>query len=393
MADLNKDGLDDVTGLPVNPHVNMTANPNIGKFKPLTPEEAKQQAIELDPKYDPTKPAINQSSPLAAGREALKEQELLERAAIEAGVASDELKAAYEKTGSGLSVEEWLAKEASRFENPQVTQAPPLPGNNSSGSTSTTTNAGSSGTDTSSGNTTDGQGTGGSESSDTAENAEQATDTPPEAKKATSYRLKSIMDAYNDGDIDKSTRDYLIVDAISKGLGSVGKSISNVGAAYTGGAIQDTTPEKSVWQARNENMAKSGIEAEQTGIDKSKANREYRSDEATIESKELANAKERIRQTPARNFANDAANLRATAAKEKDPNKKTAYEMQARLLDLVAAGSTDEVGAEEYLATAMASNPNVMELVNNIATSGVEATGLVGDLINLAKNKMSGRVN
>lgn len=380
MADLNKDGLDDITGQPIgSPMTNMTANPNTGKFNLLSPEEAKEQAINKDPKYDPTKPAINQSSPLAAGREALKEQELLERAAIEAGVASDELKAAYENEGkkNGLSVTEWLAKEAKRFENPQTTEAPPLPESNSS-NTSTVTSDNKS-TVTSSDNT-----------EPSAEpSAEQNTDTTSE-RKATSYKLKSIMDAFNDGDIDKSTRDYLIVDAISKGLGSIGKSISNVGAAYTGGAIQNATPEKSVWQARNENMAKSGIEAEQTGVDKSKANREYRSDEATIESKELANAKERIRQVPAQNFAKDAESLRGMAATEKDPNKKVAYEMQARLLDLVAAGSTDNVGPEEYLATAMASDPNVMELVNNIAASGVQATGLIGDLIHLARSKISG---
>lgn len=89
------------------------------------------------------------------------------------------------------------------------------------------------------------------------------------------YKLKSIWDAYNDNEIDKSTRDYLAVDAFAKGLRGIGKDISNVGAAYTGGAIQDSTPEQSLWNKRNEEMAKSAMESEKAGVSGSREQRIY----------------------------------------------------------------------------------------------------------------------
>ena len=58
--------------------------------------------------------------------------------------------------------------------------------------------------------------------------------------------VTSIMDAFANGQIDKNTRDYLIVDTIANFAKNLGKGIQNIGAAYTGGATQDTDSE-SLW--------------------------------------------------------------------------------------------------------------------------------------------------
>lgn len=104
------------------------------------------------------------------------------------------------------------------------------------------------------------------------------------------YKLKSIMDAFNDGEIDKSTRDYMIVDAIAKGLGSLGKIISNVGAQYTGGSTVDATPEQTLWDKRNEEMAKSAMESEKAGVSGSREQREYDTWAANQVAREYNNA-------------------------------------------------------------------------------------------------------
>jgi hypothetical protein len=63
--------------------------------------------------------------------------------------------------------------------------------------------------------------------------------------------VRSIMDAYADGTIDKNTRDYLIVDSIATFAKNLGKGVQNIGAAYTGGATQDAD-EQSQWEQQQQ---------------------------------------------------------------------------------------------------------------------------------------------
>lgn len=111
------------------------------------------------------------------------------------------------------------------------------------------------------------------------------------------YKLKGIWDAYDNKEIDKDSRNYLAIDAIAKGLRGIGKDISNVGAAYTGGAIQDSTPEESLWQKRNEEMMKSGIESEKATVSGSREQRAYDQWAAEQMAREFNNlsAQERIK--------------------------------------------------------------------------------------------------
>lgn len=93
----------------------------------------------------------------------------------------------------------------------------------------------------------------------------------------------------------KNNRDYMVIDALSKGLGGLGKTVSNVGAAFTGGTMQDATPDESLWGARNKELIKQGVSAEAKNIGGSDAAFNAASKEADImgkykdlSSKELA---------------------------------------------------------------------------------------------------------
>lgn len=263
MADLNKDGLDDETGLPMDPHVNPTAIP-LPKPNLLSEEEAAQELYDKDPALKIDKPASEQSSHLAAGRKHLKEQKEIEDAADEAGIETVETA----KPKSTLDkAKDKLAEMGARFEKPE------------------TANVSGTGSETSSVTST----TSPTETSTPSDTTTSDTSGDRNTTKPGSYKLRSIMDAYNDGEIDKSTRDYLIVDTLSKFARGLGKDISNIGAAYTGGAIQDSTPEDTLWGARNTEMAKQGISSEANKVAGSDREQNYRAKEANIKANELSN--------------------------------------------------------------------------------------------------------
>lgn len=75
--------------------------------------------------------------------------------------------------------------------------------------------------------------------------AEGAAPTPaptPEQE----YKAQSILEAWKDGKIDKSTRDYLIANTLSTAAGNIGRLFNNIGAAYSGGTI-DNNQDQSLW--------------------------------------------------------------------------------------------------------------------------------------------------
>ncbi len=153
---------------------------------------------------------------------------------------------------------------------------------------------------------------------------------PAEAE-AAKYKVKSIMDAYYDGDIDKNTRNFMIADSIAKFLRNTGKDIANIGAQYTGGAI-DNSREESMWDARNQEMAKQGISAEAATVENSDKNIERQLQQNVINSGKLTNEQ--------KNYIVSAARQINTMMK----NAKTNTEKQA-LAQLQAALATGNVNA------------------------------------------------
>ena len=194
------------------------------------------------------------------------------------------------------------------------------------------------------------------------------------------YKMKSIQQAYYDGEIDKNTRDYLLADTFGKFARNMGKDIGNISAAYSGGTVNNER-EGSAWDARNEAMMSSGVNAEQNKVAGSTNEQQYRSGEAQITSQELNNRIKELQKTPAENFSKEA---KALYAKANDPKLSTEerkqYKMQARLLDLVAAASTQEIGAEEYIAT-LATNPEVQKLLGEILKGLGNGAGFASNIV------------
>lgn len=196
----------------------------------------------------------------------------------------------------------------------------------------------------------------------------------------TPYKMKSIQQAYYDGDIDKNTRDYLLADTIGKFARNMGKDVGNIAAAYSGGTVNNER-EDSLWNARNEAMASTGVNVEQNKVAGSTNEQQYRSGEAAITSQELSNRIKELQKTPAENFSKEAKALYAKANDPKlPPEERQQYKMQARLLDLVAAASTQEIGAEEYMAT-LATNPEVQKLLGEILKGIGKGAGFASDIV------------
>lgn len=145
------------------------------------------------------------------------------------------------------------------------------------------------------------------------------------------YKMKSIQQAYYDGDIDKSTRDYMVIDTIAKFARNAGRDIGNIAAAYSGGTVNNER-EGSAWDARNAEMMKQGISSEAATVENSDKN--------------VERALQRIQQT-AGNLKNEQAEYTLSAARKLEEaykNAKTQAEKNilAALISDVSDGNISE---------------------------------------------------
>lgn len=87
-----------------------------------------------------------------------------------------------------------------------------------------------------------------------------------EEEKKQRYQMKSIWDAYRDGDIDANTRDYLMIDAISNSVHNLAQDQGKIAAAYGGGNF-NANYKDSAWDQRNKEMMKQGISSEAATVE------------------------------------------------------------------------------------------------------------------------------
>lgn len=320
------------------PNINMTAAPikNISEMKQKTPQEQYEHDVQMK----------NPAS--AYTRKEKEDLKNLTEAAKEAGVLKDDADLASQTPAGEASTGEILP--GNDYVNPADSSDG---GSGTTGSTGTTTgNGGGSGSGTGSGSGSDNN-AGGDNPTDNAGG---------EAKQDSRYKIRSIMDAYNEGILDEKSRDYLIVDTLSKFARNMGKDISNIGAAYTGGS-QNNEREDSIWSKRNEEMAGEAIGAEGNKL------RSEDNYDLDYQSQKLDLAKKRIQMVPAQRFQEMADKLRGT-----DPTA-------AGFMDLIAAASTQNVDPEEYIAMAYANDPNARKLVSEVLKAGSTAAGSLADIM------------
>lgn len=334
-------------GIDELPNINMSATPikNLSELKRNTPQEQYEHDIQM-------------KNPVSAyARKEKEDLKNLTEAAKEAGVLE-------EKDANTMNIS---------FDDVDKSSAESiLPGNEEVSSEGEETVDRSSNANDSNGSST-------STTPPVEEEKKEEEENKPEAKAKTEgkYKLRSIMDAYNEGALDKESRDYLIVDALSKFARNTGKDLSNLAAAYTGGS-QNNDRESGIWEERNKAMAEKGIGAEGNQF---RANDNYdlgyKSQEAALESQQLANAKERIKMIPAKNFTAAADKLRGT--------NPTA----AGFMDLIAAASTQGVDPEEYIAMAYANDPNAKKLIDEVIKASGSVAGGLGAAVETVNNFLS----
>ena len=317
------------------PTINMTARPikNLSDMKMKTPQEQYEHDVQM-------------KDPLSAyTRKEKKELKNLTEAAKEAGVLKDDADLASQTPAGKASIGDILT--GNDYVNPAETET-------AADNSASTSNAANETVD---------------KPVDKVSDNEPAEAKQEAAKAEGKYKLRSIMDAYNEDLLDESSRDYLIVDALSKFARNTGKDLANISAAYTGGS-QNNDRETGIWEERNKALAEKGIGAEGNQY---RANDPYdlgyKSQEAALESQQLANAKERIKMIPAKNFQEMANKLRGT--------NPTA----AGFMDLIAAASTQGVDPEEYIAMAYANDPNARKLVDEVLKAGSAAAGSLSDVM------------
>lgn len=316
------------------PNINMSAAPikNLSELKRNTPQEQYEHDVQMK----------NPAS--AYARKEKEDLKNLKEAAAEAGVLDDD-------GANTMNISFDDANEASA--------ASMLPGENEVEKTKDDTQA----------NENSVNNGGPSDAPVKAETKVGTEAAKAEAKAEGKYRLRSIMDAYNEGALDKESRDYLIIDALSKFARNTGKDLGNLAAAYTGGSVNNDK-ESGIWEERNKAMAEKGIGAEGNQY-RAGDNYDlgYQSQEAALESQRLANAKERIKMVPAKNFQEMANKLRNT--------NPTA----AGFMDLIAAASTQGVDPEEYIAMAYATDPNARKLVDEVLKAGSSAANSIAEIM------------
>ena len=161
--------------------------------------------------------------------------------------------------------------------------------------------------------------------------ASNAQTTSAPAASAQPYKMKSIQQAYYDGDIDKNTRDYLLADTIGKFARNMGKDVGNIAAAYSGGTVNNER-EASNWDARNAEMMKQGVSAEAATVENS--------------DKQMERAMQKIQQK-AGNLKNEQAGYTLSAARKleeayKNAKTQTEKNILAALISDVSDGNISE---------------------------------------------------
>lgn len=164
-----------------------------------------------------------------------------------------------------------------------------------------------------------------------------------------SGKVRSIQEAYYDGGIDKSTRDYMMADAVAKFARNTGRDIGNIGAQFTGGTINNNY-ETPAWNDRNTELFKQQTSAEAAGIKGSEANIKRQKDLLDISKAKHGQAASELMA----NYKNSAKDKANELRKKGDNTNAAIMETVAGEFALLESGALSSVDAEDHIANALA---------------------------------------
>ena len=194
--------------------------------------------------------------------------------------------------------------------------------------------------------------------------------------------VQSIMQAYYSGKIDKNTRDYMLADTIAKFARNTGRDIGNIGAQFTGGAINNNY-ETSEWDKRNSALAGNETTARMAEQEGSEANLKRQSDLESLKQQKLNTEKGDKALEASRvmeGYKNDAK-------RKADKYRKNGNEAAAAIFDgiageyaLLTSASTSDVGTEEHIGNAVAS---IAKAVKSGLITEDEGSGMLSPIISM----------
>lgn len=174
---------------------------------------------------------------------------------------------------------------------------------------------------------------------------DEGLDVPDRSK---GYNVKSIQQAYYDGTIDKSTRDYMMADAIAKFTRNTGRDIGNIGAQFTGGTINNNM-ETSEWNKRNEALANNAVTAEKAKQAGTEANINRQKENLELEKANKGLSASRLMGQ----YKNEAL-TKAKQLEKDEPGKAAVLRGVAGEFALLETGSLNSIDTEEHIANALA---------------------------------------
>lgn len=193
----------------------------------------------------------------------------------------------------------------------------------------------------------------------------RAYDTKKEknAKNAYNKATASIWDAYYNGDIDKSTAVYFTIDAVAKLAGNLGKRIGNVGAQFTGGAI-DTNFETSDWENRRNQLLNEAnqMQAEELG---GAASRKAEAERLANEGAALGNVSQEIQ--------NEVASIRANYTDEQIRQQIAMMDKQLEQMGLNIENMED---ARTFVETLKQKPENERTWLDNLMIAWMSQSGV-----------------
>ena len=183
---------------------------------------------------------------------------------------------------------------------------------------------------------------------------DEGLDVPDRSK---GYNVKSIQQAYYEGTIDKSTRDYMMADAIAKFTRNTGRDIGNIGAQFTGGAINNNM-ETSEWNKRNEALTNNAVTAEKAKQAGTEANINRQKENLELEKANKGLSASRLMGQ----YKNEAL-TKAKQLEKDSPGKAAVLRGIAGEFALLETGSLNSIDTEEHVA-------NVLTTIAKAVASG-----------------------
>lgn len=161
--------------------------------------------------------------------------------------------------------------------------------------------------------------------------------------------MYGILDAMRNGDIDKSTGIYFMLDALSKAARNTGIDIGNIGAQFTGGTVRNDYQD-SLWNQRRGKMFENEVTSELNTTEGTDKEMSYSLAKEDLIGKGLSNEQADLALNASRTFNEKAEQFRAAG-----------NDIMADLYALVGSAATREVGPEELAAIAASGVLNTPE--------------------------------